>query len=61
FNDFNYKNMMRLQVDCKVELLVFPVPVYRYTVLMHSMFHNLKQDYPCVYKFKIKELFDKRP
>ncbi len=61
FNDFNYKNMMSLQVDCKVELLDFPDPVYRYTVLMHGLFHNLKQDYPCVYKFKIKELFDKRP
>ena len=61
FNDFNYKNLISFQMDCNVKMLEFPDPVYRYAVLMHSMFHNLKQDYPCVYKFKIKELFDKRP
>lgn len=61
FNDLNYKTLISWQVNCKVKMLHFPDPVYRYTVLMHSMFHSLKQDYLCVYKFKVKELLDKRP
>lgn len=61
FNDYNYKNLISFQIDCDVKLVEFPDLVYRYAVLMHSMFHNLKQDYPCVYKFELKNILDKRP
>jgi len=61
FNDYDYKTMISFQVDCEVEMVHFPDPVYKYAVLMHSMFHSLKQDYPCVYKFKVLDVLDKRP
>lgn len=61
FNDLNYKKLISYQVDCKVRMVHFPDKVYRYAVLIHGMFHSLVQDYPCVYKFEVKDVLDKRP
>lgn len=62
FTDLGYKDLVSYQVNCKVKIKQFPDKVYRYAVLLHSLFHSKPMyDYPYVYQLDVVGVLDKRP